>query len=117
MSESGRRPARAGRARRPGPHTDAERRQRAVRDALLAVLDGLPGAGASFGELDRELRHRLLPHPLFPGGRYLRWHAKAAQLQLEAEGVLERVPGVRPLRLRPAAGRGTYGVTVGIPAR
>ena len=68
----------------------------AMRDALLSVLPGkTPGltvAEAKAGVLP------LLPEELFPGGEKAGWWLKAAQLDLEAQGVISR-EATKPLRL------------------
>lgn len=68
----------------------------AMRDALLAVLPattpGLTVAEAKQGVLP------LLPQELFPGGEKAGWWLKAAQLDLEAQGLILR-EATKPLRL------------------
>ncbi|WP_406873220.1 hypothetical protein WHT83_05575 [Aminobacter sp. P9b] len=68
----------------------------AMRDALLSVLPaeapGLTVAEAKAGVLP------LLPEALFPGGDKAGWWLKAAQLDLEARGVVRR-EATKPLRL------------------
>jgi hypothetical protein len=68
----------------------------AMKRAYLAVLPKAPP-----GLTAAEIGERLLPHlsdELFPGGAKSGWWAKAVQLDLEAKGVVVRIPG-RPLRL------------------
>ncbi|WP_269932724.1 DUF6958 family protein [Aminobacter sp. HY435] len=71
----------------------------AMRDALLAVLPakapGLTVADAKASVLP------LLPEALFPGGEKAGWWLKAAQLDLEAQGIVRREP-TKPLRLHRA---------------
>lgn len=68
----------------------------AMRAALLAVLpDEAPGlrvADAKAALLPR------LPEALFPGGRTAGWWLKAAQLDLEAKGIIRRAPS-KPVQL------------------
>ena len=68
----------------------------AMRDALLSVLPaktpGLTVAEAKAGVLP------LLPEELFPGGEKAGWWLKAAQLDLEAQGMVSR-EATKPLRL------------------
>lgn len=68
----------------------------AMRDALLQVLPastpGLTVAEAKAGVLP------LLPEELFPGGEKAGWWLKAAQLDLEAQGMVSR-EATKPLRL------------------
>ena len=69
----------------------------AMRDALLAVLpDTEPGL--TVAESKAKLLP-LLPQELFPGGEKAGWWLKAAQLDLEAKGVIARATG-SPVRLR-----------------
>jgi hypothetical protein len=68
----------------------------AMRGALLKVLpDNAPGL--SVAEAKAALLP-LLPAALFPGGDKAGWWLKAAQLDLEAKGVIVREPS-KPLRL------------------
>lgn len=71
----------------------------AMRDALLQVLPAkAPGLTAS------EAKAALLPilsQELFPGGEKAGWWLKAAQLDLEAQGVIQR-EATKPLRLHRA---------------
>lgn len=64
-----------------------------------AVLASLPGAapGLTVAELKAALLPRL-PEALFPGGAKAGWWLKAAQLDLEAKGLVARGPGA-PVRL------------------
>lgn len=68
----------------------------AMRDALLAVLpSGKPGIAVA------EAKTRLLaklPQDLFPGGDKAGWWLKAAQLDLEAKGIVQRET-TKPMRL------------------
>jgi hypothetical protein len=72
-----------------------------VRDAILAVL---PDTGMSFQELEDRVRAHLISQSvsmdLFPKPGSVRWYTKAVQLDLEARGLIERVPGQTPIRLR-----------------
>ncbi|MDD7970998.1 DUF6958 family protein [Roseinatronobacter alkalisoli] len=68
----------------------------AMRAALLSVLPkaapGLTVAEAKMALLP------LLPEALFPGGDKAGWWLKAAQLDLEAKGIIAR-ENTKPLRL------------------
>ena len=79
----------------------------AMRDALLAVLpDAAPGLSVAQA---KDALLPTLPADLFPGGAKAGWWLKAAQLDLEAKGVIERAPG-KPVRLfRRASRRGRAG--------
>ena len=81
----------------PGRTMRVDRRKyEAVKDALLAVLPasepGLTVADAKAALLPR------LPEQLFPGGAKAGWWLKAAQLDMEAKGVIRRQES-RPVRL------------------
>lgn len=68
----------------------------AMRDALLEVLPR-ETPGLSVAEAKTALLP-LLPEALFPGGAKAGWWLKAAQLDLEAKGVIAR-ENSRPLRI------------------
>ncbi len=71
----------------------------AMRKALLQVLpDRAPGIAVAQA---KEKLLPLLPDDLFPGGDKAGWWLKAAQLDLEAKGVIRRTdtPPVRLYRL------------------
>lgn len=70
-----------------------------MRDALLKVLPA-----ASPGLTVAETKAELLPilsEELFPGGAKAGWWLKAAQLDLEAQGIIQR-EATKPLRLHRA---------------
>ena len=68
----------------------------AMRDAVLEVLPtAVPGL--TVAELKAKVLP-LLPEALFPGGEKAGWWLKAAQLDLEAKGVIAR-EATKPLRL------------------
>lgn len=69
----------------------------AMRDALLAVLPA-QAPGLTVAEAKKALLP-LLPAHLFPGGEKAGWWLKAAQLDQEARGTIERGAG-SPVRLR-----------------
>lgn len=71
----------------------------AMRDALLAVLPEV-APGLTVAEAKEKLLP-LLPQDLFPGGEKAGWWLKAAQLDLEAKGTIERET-TKPLRLHRA---------------
>jgi len=72
----------------------------AMKKALLEVVPA-DDEGVPFGELAERARP-LLPEPLFEGAS-LRWYTTTVKLDLEVRGLLERVPGSRPQRVRRAA--------------
>ena len=68
----------------------------AMRHALLSVLPAdLPGI--TVPEAKAALLQKL-PQTLFPGGAKSGWWLKAAQLDLEAKGIIKRA-ATRPVRL------------------
>lgn len=71
-------------------------RYEAMRRALLAVLPR-SAPGVTVAEAKTALLP-LLPETLFPGGDKAGWWLKAAQLDLEAKGIITR-ENTRPLRL------------------
>lgn len=80
----------------PGRTVRVERaRFIAMRDALLAVLPQQP-PGLTTAEANARLLPGL-PDYLFPGGEKAGWWQKAAQLDLEAKGIIKR-ENTKPLR-------------------
>jgi len=77
-----------------------------IRDAILTVL-AVDSEGITFSELEGRvadwLREHEIPSTLFTKPGSVRWYVKAVELDLEARELIERVPGVRPLRLRKRA--------------
>ena len=69
----------------------------AMRDALLAVLPSSE-PGLTVADAKRQLLPRL-SQDLFPNGEKAGWWLKAAQLDLEAKGLIRR-ESTKPLRLR-----------------
>lgn len=81
----------------PGHVQRVDRRKyEAMRDALLQVLPA-QAPGLTVAEAKAALLP-LLPQDLFPGGEKAGWWLKAAQLDLEARGKIER-EATKPLRL------------------
>ena len=68
-----------------------------MRKALLSVLPRA-APGLTIAETKAKLLPKL-PQDLFPGGAKAVWWLKAAQLDLEAKGVIER-ENSKPLRWR-----------------
>ena len=68
-----------------------------VREAILTALPAT-GAGLTWDELVHAIAPGL-PQDLFPHLGSVRWYTKAVQLDLEARGLIARVPKTRPLRL------------------
>ncbi len=76
-----------------------------VKDAILASLPADEnGISLSFDELEQAVTHHLVqneaPMELFPKAGSVRWYTKTVQLDLEARGLIERVPKKSPLRFR-----------------
>jgi hypothetical protein len=70
----------------------------AIRDAILRVVprhsDGIP-----FQDVP-DLVQRVLPRRVKERFGSITWYTVTVKLDLEARGVLERVPGARPQRIR-----------------
>ncbi len=75
--------------------------RRQARTIEAAILKTLPHSrpGMLFDELVDRLAMRLNPVQ-FPLRRTVSRYAKAVQLDLEERGLIERVPGSSPIRLR-----------------
>lgn len=66
-----------------------------------AVLASVPRnkEGVSFNQLVASVSGRV-PEALFPKRGSVSWYTKVVQLDLEASGHIERIPGVTPQRVR-----------------
>jgi hypothetical protein len=75
-----------------------------IRDAMLANLPGSSSDGVLFTQLEEKVAAYLTKHnvpaELFPKPGSVRWYCKTVQLDLEAKGVIERLPKQSPIRLR-----------------
>ena len=81
----------------PGHTSRVDRaKYEAMRGALLTVL-ARKSPGLTVAEAKARLLP-LLPQDLFPGGDKAGWWLKAAQLDLEAKGMIRR-ENTKPLRL------------------
>lgn len=73
-----------------------------IRAAMLSAL--CCDEWLSFADLEARVRQYLVdqgaPPSLFPKPGSVRWYCKAAQLDLEARGEIERQPKKSPLHLR-----------------
>jgi hypothetical protein len=69
-----------------------------IRRAILAAVQR-GGAAVTFKELVASVASRV-PSELFPRKGSVSWYTKVVQLDLEARGQLERVPGETPQRIR-----------------
>jgi hypothetical protein len=72
-----------------------------VREAILAMLPA-SGEGMTWAELAERIAP-YLPENLFRHMGTVGWYARAVQIDLEAGGIIERVPGSKPPRLRRMA--------------
>jgi hypothetical protein len=79
-----------------GPRIDAGRYD-AMKAAILAVVPK-GGEGVTFASLPKRVEERL-PAAVFKGASIM-WYATTVKLDLEARGLIERVPGAAPQRLR-----------------
>lgn len=71
-----------------------------VRKALLRSVPKTQ-KGATFSEVAKKVGAQLDP-ALFVKPGSVNWYTKVVQLDLEAHGLVERVPGSVPMRLRRA---------------
>jgi hypothetical protein len=72
-----------------------------IRKAIFASVSR-GGPGVTFKDLVASVA-RQVPADLFPKKGSVSWYTKVVQLDLEAQGQLERVPGQVPQRLRRAS--------------
>ena len=72
----------------------------AIRNAILSVIKD-DANGIALSCLAKSIAPRL-PAELFPKDKGITWYVMAVKLDLEARGVIERTPGVKPQRLRRA---------------
>ena len=79
-----------------GPRID-EARYDAMKAAILAVVPR-DGDGVTFASLAKLVEKRL-PGDVFAGAS-IPWYATTVKLDLEARGLIERIPGITPQRLR-----------------
>jgi len=73
----------------------------AYREAILRAVPA-DEAGVAFKELPERVR-ALLPADQLDRLGSVTWHVTSVKLDLEACGLLERVPGAKPQRLRRTA--------------
>lgn len=75
-----------------------------IREAILATLPPAGSNGMLFDQLDTNvaayLADKNVPDELFPKPGSVRWYCKTVQLDLEAKGLIERLPKQSPIRLR-----------------
>lgn len=81
-----------------------EEKYTVIREAMLATLPDAGSDGMAFPQLEEKvaafLAERNVPKALFPKPGSVRWYTKAVQLDLEAKGLIERLPKTSPIRLR-----------------
>ena len=75
-----------------------EEKYEPIRKAILASLPR-NGTGLAFKELVEAVSTRV-PKELYPKAGSVSWYTKVVQLDLEAKGLVERVAGVTPQRVR-----------------
>lgn len=73
----------------------------AVRQAILAMLPA-GGEGMTWAAL-ADMIAPYLPENIFRYIGTVRWYVRAVQMDLEAEGIIEQVPGSKPPRVRRMA--------------
>ncbi len=86
------------------PGANGLRVDRAKYEAVRkAVLRAVPGSrsGITFADLPGAVK-RHLPGGRIPGGGAIMWYSTVVKLDLEARGLIERIEGSRPQRLRRA---------------
>lgn len=71
-----------------------------IRKAILASTP-VNKEGIAFKELVASVSARV-PQDLFPKRGSVSWYTKVVQLDLEAKGQIERIPGAVPQRVRRA---------------
>ncbi len=86
-----------------GAHVTPEK-YNAMRAAILNVLSS-DDRGLTWDELVDAIAPQF-PEGLFAHMGSVRWYSKAVQLDLEAHGLIERLPNTRPMRLRRCEGSG-----------
>ncbi|VAW34600.1 hypothetical protein MNBD_CHLOROFLEXI01-2256 [hydrothermal vent metagenome] len=77
-----------------------------IREAMLAILPNDSSDGMPFAQLEDEVKAYLIaknvPTEMFPKLGSVRWYCKSVQLDLEAKGLIERLPKRSPIQLRKA---------------
>lgn len=76
-----------------------------IREAMLSALPTQDsGENMLFSTLEdcvhAYLKENEVPKALFPKSGSVRWYTKTVQLDLEAKGLIERLPNESPIRLR-----------------
>ncbi|GAB4327551.1 MAG: hypothetical protein Kow0010_11080 [Dehalococcoidia bacterium] len=88
----------------PGSRTPVDAaKYRAVREAMLRAVPATD-EGIAFQELPAAVQKQL-PGGRIPGGGSIGWYTTTVKLDLEARGLIERIPGSNPQRLRRTPNR------------
>ena len=87
---------------KPGAQLDADKYE-AMKSAILRVVPA-DERGIEFERLPEAVRAGLDDRLYGPGGPSIPWYCVAVNLDLEARGLIEEVPGTRPARLRRPPG-------------
>ncbi|WP_420627393.1 DUF6958 family protein [Candidatus Leptofilum sp.] len=81
-----------------------EEKYTVIREAMLATLPGSTSDGMPFLEMEEKvavyLADKSVPKEMFPKPGSVRWYCKSVQLDLEAKGIIERLPKRTPIHLR-----------------
>ena len=81
-----------------------EEKYTVIREAMLAALPDGGSDGMLFNQLEKKvaayLADKNVPTVLFPKPGSVRWYTKTVQLDLEARGIIERLPRKSPIQLR-----------------
>lgn len=81
-----------------------EEKYNIIRKAMLANLPDSSSDGMPFAQLEEKVTAHLaqnkVPKELFPKPGSVRWYCKTVQLDLEAKGIIERLPKQSPIYLR-----------------
>lgn len=81
-----------------------EEKYSVIREAMLATLPDGSSSGMPFAQLEEKVAAYLatknVPTEMFPKPGSVRWYTKAVQLDLEAKGIIERLPTQSPIQLR-----------------
>ncbi|WP_420645294.1 DUF6958 family protein [Candidatus Leptofilum sp.] len=85
-------------------HNLKEEKYTIIREAMLATLPDDSSDGMPFLEMELKvaayLADKNVPKEMFPKPGSVRWYCKSVQLDLEARGIIERLPKKSPIRLR-----------------
>lgn len=78
-----------------------EKYQHIKKAMLLNIPSGKEGITVNelVEKVDNYLKEKNVPEELFPKKGSVTWYVKAVQLDLEAKSIIQRIPGVSPIRL------------------